>query len=691
LLSALAVFLVYLPAVNFQLVWDDTIFLRDMPTYRDPDLWVRAIFAPFVLSPNYFRPLALLTFVAEMAVAGLSPTLLHLTNVLLHAVNTALVGLLTLRLLRRLHPPSTLQLPTSIIASLLYGLHPALVEGVAFVSSRFDLLMTMLLLLALLADLLLRERGLLWRPLLVGLAFFLAALAKEMAVALVLALPCWHLATGAWTGPAESARARWPKNGLVYLALLLSGGLYLLLRYAGLGHLLVAVSGQVDPTGSPLQHLLLAVQSLGQYVLLILWPFTTLSPIHYSVLPVPVDSAQAWLFLVLDLSLIAGLVVLIRKWPAAGWLALAGLLALVPVVNILPLELGGGSFVAERYLLFPLTLLVLAAGSLLFPLLARVWSEGLTRPSLPRLAGAGLLLLWFLGAVATVQLTLPNWRDDLTLWTWAAERAPRSATPPTNLSLQYTNMGLFQRGLEYADQAVRLDPQNGDAWDNAGLALFHMGAYTDAQVAFEQAVSLQPANALYWNNLAGALRERGDLENAEKILLDQVLRLDPNLPVGHLNLGIVYLMADRPDLAEVHLQQAVQLLPPTEAKTAQDSLARSQEPARWLRLGDLHLSQGEFPQALAAYDRAGKLGAQAADVIAGLSAALIGQKDWENAARLLEQGLALAPNDARLYNNAGVVARETGDIERARQMFSRAVELAPQWELPRTNLEGLPR
>jgi tetratricopeptide (TPR) repeat protein len=706
LVPALLVFLIYLPALHYQFVWDDTIFLRDLPAYRDPSLWLPALFRPFLLSPNYIRPLALLTFVGEAQLAGLDPTVFHLTNLLLHALNTALVALLALRLLGRRAPTPDSQSPIpnrqfpivalpALAVGLLYGLHPALIEGVAFISSRFDLLMTAFLLLALLADVAVRR---LWlRALLVGLAFFGAALSKEMAVAFVLALPFWHLALAAVrpADPVVERRRPWYDYLGVYGAVLVAGLLYLAMRLLVLGQLLVSNPERIPPVGWWLQHLLLVGKSLAEYVLVIVWPFTTLAPIHYSSRPLPLGDAASWFALVPGWLLVAGwvtgLVFLVRRKPQAGWLAVAGTLAVLPVTNILPLELGGGAFVAERYLLFPVTLLALAVGVLLRPLLAGevVWPQ-VRAGRVLRTAATALLPLWLVASLATVQLTLPHWSSDLTLWNWGAARAPQSATPPTNMSLQYTNLGLPKQGLQLAQQAIQLDPRNADAWDNAGLALFVMAAYTDSQSAFEQAVALQPENALFWNNLAGALREQGKLADAEEILLDRVLQLDPNLPVAHLNLGIVYLRADRPDLAAQHLQVAIRLLPLDQVPDAQAFLDQAQEPDRWLRLGDLLLTNDQPEQALQAYSHAEQLGARPADVAAGASSALIALKEWDSASQVLQRGLAAAPDDPRLYYNAGIVERERGNIDLARQLFAKAAELAPQWELPKQALEALP-
>ena len=300
------------------------------------------------------------------------------------------------------------------------------------------------------------------------------------------------------------------------------------------------------------------------------------------------------------------------------------------------------------------------------------------------------MTLWIVASLAMVQLTLPNWRDNLSLWTWGVKQSPRSDTPLTNLSLEYIDLGQFQRGAAYAQQAINLAPDNADAWDNLGLALFRMGKYSDAQAAFDKAVTLQPQNALYWNNLAGSLREQDKLADAAKMLVEQVLTRDPNLPAAHLNLGIVYLKADRPDLAAQALQNAIKLLPPADAADAQTVLQQTQEPDRWLRLGNLMLQNQQYQAAAQAYDKAAQLGAPYADAAAGFTSALIGLQDWQNAIQVLQQAIEKAPRMPGCINNLGIVAREQGNFESARQLFSKAAELQPQWEVPQQNLDALP-
>lgn len=695
-LPALVAFLLYLPALHGGLVWDDPLFLNH-PLYRQPDLWGQALSGPFLLSPNYFRPLAVATFLGT----GASPGLNHLVNGLLHALNTALVTLLAARLVGE-GDGRPLARAGVLAAGLLYGAHPALVEGVAFIAGRFDLLATSFLLLALLADHALRGRGWL-RPLGVGLAVFGAALSKEMAAAFLVVLPLWHLATwqpgGARDGadapsPTDQDReeqvsprrkgfaplARWTHPGLrsalsVYLAAGLGLASYLILRYAALGYLYLPETGRALPAGNALQHALLVGRSLAEYALLSVWPFTTLRPIHDSPLPLPVSSFTAWLSLAVSGGVLFGLLWWARRDRAKGALALAGVVALLPVLNIVPLELGGGAFVAERFLLFPLALLALAVG--------RLVSQGTPRTVLL------LLGLWTVACIATVQLTVPLWRSDQTLWQWGIRRSPRSAVPYTNLSLVATNQGDASQGLALAQQALEREPGQASALNHLGLALFHLGRYSEAEAAFAQAVETEPQNALFWSNLAGALRERGQLGEAERVLLDEALRRDPLSGGAHISLGLIYLKADRPDLAIPSLTRALELLPPAQATEVQHFLEQAREPARWLRLGDLLLERGDREGALQAFAQAEGLGADAVDVAVGRSAALITLQELDQAQALLQAALLSAPEDARLYSNLGLVALARGESEAARELFSRAAELAPEWDLPRQNLETL--
>ncbi len=677
---AVLALLLYLPTLHAGLVWDDPLILHH-PLYHPPVDWGAVLRSPLVLAPNYYRPLAVATLVA----LGDAAAAHHLLNLLLHTLNTGLVGLLALRLSGRAQPTGR-----TLVAPLVYAVHPALVEGVAFISSRFDLLATTFLLLALLADLALRSRRL-GRSVAVGGCVLLAALCKEMAAGFLLVLPLWHLATEegereegtppkrppsgppARNGPVARVFRLLQRSWPVYAAVLGALLAYVALRVGALGYLYRAGTGQSVAVGQPLPHALLIARALAEYLLLALWPFTTLRPIHFSVLPLPLDAPATWLAPVAVLAAALGMALLWRRQRPSAALGVAGLLALAPVLQIVPLELGGGAFAAERFLLFPLTLAALAVGLLAAHARHWAWHWG--------------SLLWALAAVATVQLTVPHWRSEEALWTWAMRRAPQSATPYTNLALVAINQGRPAEGMRLAQEALRRNPNDATAQDQLGLALFHLGRYQEAEAAFARAVELAPEDPLFRSNLAGALREQGRLAEAERLLVEEVLPRAPKLWVAHLNLGLVYLKADRPDLAGQALERALALAPRAEQPSIRAALEQLQDPRRWLRLSDLLLANGEAAQALEAVAQAEALGASATDVAVGRSAALVALGRGDEAEALLRVALTAAPQDARLHHNLGLAARRRGDERAARSSFQRAAELAPDWELPRRHLE----
>lgn len=190
LLAPLAVLLVYHPAVHGAYVWDDKEYFQENSIYRDPALFWQSLRHAFVLSQNYFRPLTVLTFLLEMQGHGLDPGLSHWINLGFHALNVALVGGLGFLSLKG-RPDRGVW---ALAMGLFYGFHPAMTEGVAFISSRFDLMMTSFLLLALLADGGLKSRAA-PRTVTVSFLFLSAALCKEAAVAFIPILPLWHRLT----------------------------------------------------------------------------------------------------------------------------------------------------------------------------------------------------------------------------------------------------------------------------------------------------------------------------------------------------------------------------------------------------------------------------------------------------------------------------------------------------------------
>ena len=181
--AAVLVALAYLPVLNADYVWDDWQLFISNPALRLPELLWSALWEPILPGTSYLRPVALASFAAQFMTVGSDPGIAHGVNLFLHAANTLLVGLIAIRLTAAAGLAA--RAARILLAGLLYGLHPALIEMVAWVSGRFDLLVTFFALLALWGYL--AWAG--WRrDLWVTACFLLAAFSKEMAATLPLLL-----------------------------------------------------------------------------------------------------------------------------------------------------------------------------------------------------------------------------------------------------------------------------------------------------------------------------------------------------------------------------------------------------------------------------------------------------------------------------------------------------------------------
>ena len=124
---------IYLPTVAFDFTFDDSRIVSgnsrirrlDVPSqYLATSWWDRSG------NNNEYRPAVMASFTLNYALGGNAPGPFHAVNVLLHALNVALIWLLWLRLFRnRL---------LAGVATLLFAIHPVHVESVAGVVGRAE-------------------------------------------------------------------------------------------------------------------------------------------------------------------------------------------------------------------------------------------------------------------------------------------------------------------------------------------------------------------------------------------------------------------------------------------------------------------------------------------------------------------------------------------------------------------------
>jgi len=444
--------LIYWPINRAGFVWVDNIIFHDFAWLRSGDDWKTFIFHNFYDWTNYFRPLVVALFVAEVRVFDVTAGPMHLISLGLHLANTLLVGVLGQNLARA--RPATLKtVVLGGVAILLYGLHPALIEPVAFVSSQAELLVTFFTLLGLLVNAALRQPAV--RAIAVAACFLLAAGAKESAAIfpLILALFDWmRLDTGAsdtGTGRFAEVRQLWQRQWPVYLSVFTAGIVYLMLRHWALGGLAHVESSEHLLTWARLQTVCYTYLT---YWRVIVWPMVGLGPLHF------VDTRQFATASVASLAtdaivisiLLGGLYGAWKRKPL-GVLVMAATVALLPVLRIIPLDFDY-SLYHERY--------AMQALAMICAMLPRVFARFELHTTQRRFTifGSLLVVLWLVLAITNIRVTLPLWSNDTKLWQWALQTDPNSILAQNLLLTDYLKRDDRAHARELADLLLKEKP-----------------------------------------------------------------------------------------------------------------------------------------------------------------------------------------------------------------------------------------
>ena len=180
MLVCCAVLLVYYPAIfGVVSLLDD----RDMVSWliNTDKLNLKNLFIPRASGGGYYRPLIILTYLADRFVWGTMPQIMHFENVLLHLLNALFLYKIADRLFNRtgLHPVFPL------VVSLLYGLHPIVTESVCWISGRTDILAGNFIMAATLLIIRYNETRRFSFLAMTFVSVFVGALAKETALAFI--------------------------------------------------------------------------------------------------------------------------------------------------------------------------------------------------------------------------------------------------------------------------------------------------------------------------------------------------------------------------------------------------------------------------------------------------------------------------------------------------------------------------
>lgn len=100
--------------------------------------------------------------------------------------------------------------------------------------------------------------------------------------------------------------------------------------------------------------------------------------------------------------------------------------------------------------------------------------------------------------------------------------------------------------------------------------------------------------------------------------------------------------------------------------------------------------EGNVPEARKIYEEALQRDLEdneRAKVHNGLCVSYIMDEQWGLALEQCNAAINLVPNNWRFYNNRGNIFLQTGDLDRAKAEYARAIRMSPQSYVPKRNME----
>jgi tetratricopeptide (TPR) repeat protein len=544
-------------------VWDDRPLIVENRQLREPGGLASLLSSGFWQTGDhhdrfraFYRPLVSLSYALDTAVWGRAPSGFHVTNLLLHLAAALLVYALACR--REAWPAA------AAFGAALFAGHPVHVESVAWISGRTDLLCTVLCLAAFLLDRVgaRRARTSGARRAAALACFFLALLAKEMAVTLPLLL-----GLDRFLRPGRPvARLRIAARAMAPYLVIAAG--YVVLRRVVLGF-------EADPLVrlDPLGWLATAIFVLARDATLLLLPLG-LDP-HYPYPPrtTLLDPVVVLSGVLLAIVIAAGVVAARGSRRAAfalAWIA-------VTLAPVLRFGTFGDVLLADRFLYLPSVGAALLAARAI-PAVAACASLRLRRAG----AAAAFLVVGGLTLLAARQTAI--WRDDLTLFTRLARTSPGSAMVRSNLGLALYDAGDYDRAVAEYRTAIDLAPGFALAHNNLAAALDRGERLAEAERHYQEALRLAPRQLESRINLANLRVRRGHAEEVAD--LRAIVRDRPGHARARYALADALMHVGRPDEAAAEAGEALRRDP---------SLAEA-----WYLIGRVRYEQGRTDEAAGA-------------------------------------------------------------------------------------------
>ncbi len=653
-------FLIYSNTLENEFLFDDIPLIVENPQIKK----IENIPALLGITGNRpcYRPIRMASYMLDYHLFKLNPTGYHISNIIYHILTSWLVFLIVRFLLGNY--------TLAAAVSLLFMVHPVNTENVAYISGRRDILSTLFYLLGFFVFLKYRKtKKLLLYPC-IFLAYALALSSKEMAVTLPAifflydfienfpALQNKQTGTNPVVNILVCIKKVTKKQIFFYLPFLIGA-----IAFTYYKTVVAPPSHGHEYYGGHLwTNFFTVARIIVYYIKLLLLPVLLNADYSFNAFPVTTSvlDISAWgSIALLCLFLWFGIKMLSRNsmiFFSIFWF----FITLLPVCHIIPHH----ELLAEHYLYLPCMGILFLIGIFLYDFVYK-------KSHSVFFIFLGIILVLF--SFRTYERN-NDWKNALTLWKKTVVTAPDCARAWNNLGVEYFLDGNIEMAEKSYRRAIKIKPVYSDPYHNLGNVLAEKTRFDEAREYYVKAYkncTIESKKRGILNSWGIVHKKTGNLKLAKQ-LFTRILRSYPYYEDALINMAAVLHAEGKYWQAWRTLMKAL--------KVAPDS------PEIHNNLGSVYKKTGHLQKAEAEFRRAIDLRPDFMEAHNNLGNVLKAEGLYDRAIESYEFCLQLNPDSAAVYTNLGNAFRKAGRNEKAITALTRALELNPQLALPHLNL-----
>ncbi len=458
----IASFLMYLPSISNNFIWDDHTIIEDNPVMRisNPSFFLGETYWPPIMTnlpPPYYRPMVIFCFWMEFKIFGSSPVMFRIFNLFLFFITTILVFYFAKKLFG--------SEGIALFSAAIFALNPIHTESVAFVSGMTDVSAAFFIMLAMLTFS--SEKW--WSKFLCAPVFFaLSLFSKETATAGLLIFPAYEFFI---------RRRKFWSVTVSTLPFIIPVFVYFFLRHWVLG----VFGGYQVQSLNILSRIIAIPYILVRYIQNIVFPFD-LAPLH------PQwyfdHSTVYWLLWVLPLAaIIWGIFAVVRNWKLKFGVFWA-------VIFLLPaLRVGAshqGALWAERFAF----LSTIGASIVIGFYFNKLFDLGTAKyKDVGKIAVFGYIIILFIFGFEYSFW----WRNDWIGFRRIINDAPNQPVGYSGMAEQFLGIGETDSAYYYIREALERDSANPLVLTTAADIAIKMRKYDDALSYSKKLIDLHPS------------------------------------------------------------------------------------------------------------------------------------------------------------------------------------------------------